>query len=165
MKLKAFGVLVVLFGASLAAGILTNNALVLSFTFLAPLAWFITHIGRRTRWFLIYVTMWMTASMFMTRTFDWPKDSEMTQYQRTIPGQISTLIGASLPSAAAGIVLGPIGPFAFAAQQMALAYERSRNNEATKIPVMVAFTLGVVVIAIGWFTWPKKSRSKAPKMV
>jgi hypothetical protein len=163
-ELKAFGILVVLLGASIAAGILTNNFLVLGLTFLAPLAWFITHIGRRTRWFLMYVTMWMTASIVMTRTYNWPKDSEMTRYERTAPGQIAYLIGSSLPSAATGIVLGPVGPFAFAIQQMALAYERSHDDEAVKIPGIVAFALGLVVIAIAWFTWPKKSAPEAPNI-
>jgi hypothetical protein len=39
--------------------------------------------------------MWLIASMVMTRTFDWPKNSEMTAYEQTGPGQIATLIGSS----------------------------------------------------------------------
>lgn len=163
-KLKAFGILVALLGASIASGILTNNFLVLALTFLAPLAWFVTHVGRRTRWFLMYATMWMTASVVMTRTYNWPKDSQMTRYEKTAPGQIAFIIGSSLPSAATGIVLGTVGPFAFAIQQMALAYERSHDDEAVKMPGIVAFALGLAVIAIAWFTWPRKSAPDAPKI-
>ncbi len=86
----------------------------------------------------------------------------MTRYERTAPGQIAYLSDSSLPSAATGIVLGPLGPFAFAVQQMALAYGRSHNDEAVKIPGIVGFALGLFVIAIAWFTWPRKSAPEAP---
>lgn len=138
------------------------------------------------KWFEVYVALWMIASMLVTRIFDWPKESEMTPYQRTGPGQISTLIGASLPSAATGIVFGPLGPFLFAYQQNLLAYGRTFDaamviarsthpgwteeqcrlassgtaGEAGKAPAIVAFVLGIVVIVIAWLTWPRSSSSR-----
>jgi hypothetical protein len=133
------------------------------------------------RWFVVYVALWMIASMLVTRIFHWPKESEMTPYQRTTPGQISTLIGASLPSAATGIVLGPLGPFLFSYQQILLTYGRTFDSamviarrthpgwteeqcrlaasetvgEAGKALAIVAFVLGIVVIVIAWVSWPR----------
>jgi len=131
--------------------------------------------------------MWMSASMLVTRMFNWPLfHRPMVGYQQTIPGQISGLIGASLPSAFTGIVLGPIGPFAVAAQQMALSWglaydaaiakshdthpewtdEERRAvagqaaDAASKLPGIVALGLGLVVLAIAWLTWPRLKRSK-----
>jgi hypothetical protein len=136
------------------------------------------------RWCAVYAGMWLIASMVMTRTFNWPKDSEMTAFEQTGPGQISTLIGSSLPSALTGIVLGSIGPLVFASQQVALLYGREfdtevrivkethpgwtkeqcstaaaqASNEAAKTPQIIAFLLGVAVIAIAWLTRPWKRR-------
>ena len=105
--------------------------------------------------------------MLMSRIYDSPDESEMPPYQRTTSGIISTLIGSSLPSAATGIVLGPLGPFVFALKQSAITYGRTFDaamvrdkgthpgwteekcqlvasqaaTDASKVPGIVAFVL------------------------
>jgi hypothetical protein len=122
--------------------------------------------------------------MLMTYMYDRPfpesKNFEMRQFQKTLPGQIGSLIGASLPRIVTG-VLGPAAPIAFGIQQMELAYGRSFDermarskqshpgwtneqrtaeagataNEAAKVPGIIAFALGIVVIVIAWLTRPR----------
>jgi hypothetical protein len=36
-------------------------------------------------WFVLYVAMWMGASLLMTRLYNWPKESEMTLGRRASP--------------------------------------------------------------------------------
>jgi hypothetical protein len=73
---------------------------------------------------MIYVAMWMVASMVMTLLFHWDSQlSELPRYfKQTVQGQIEFLIGASLPSTATGAVLGPLGPLVVAMQENALSY-------------------------------------------
>jgi hypothetical protein len=134
-------------------------------------------------WFALYLVMWMVAAMLMTLLFHWPVhriDSQSKDpYLQTVPGQISSLIGYSLPSAATGAVLGPLGPIVVAMQQSALSYAEALDraqkthpswsieqrataaSEARKMPAITALLLGYTLIVIAWLIRPRAKREES----
>lgn len=129
-------------------------------------------------WVVTYLAMWMVASMIITLLFHWPIERMPRDppYYDTVPGKISGLIGWSLPSAAIGAVLGPLGPLVVAMQESGLIYgeefDRAQRthprwsteqcaaaaNEAGRIPAISAILLGYVVIAIAWLIRPRAAK-------
>jgi hypothetical protein len=124
-------------------------------------------------WVVIYLAMWMVAAMIITLLFHWPPQLNIPYFDQTVPGRVEYLIGSSLPSAATGAVLGPIGPIVVAMQENELSYgegfDRAQrthprwNTEqcadaataAGKIPAISAILLGYVVIAVAWLIRPR----------
>jgi hypothetical protein len=116
--------------------------------------------------------------MIITVLFHWPPQLDNPYFDQTVPGRVEYLIGSSLPSAATGAVLGPLGPIVVAMQESQLSYgegfDRAQRThphwsteqcadaatEARRIPAISAILLGYVVIAIAWLIRPRAAKQQ-----